>query len=80
MNVFMQDLIPTASARKMTQSLMPSWKTTPSSAPLPASETLTRKGIVLPGNNESYLRLYTHRHHTDCFFAALLQRRPAPRE
>ncbi len=46
----------------------------PEFSPLPVSETLARKGIVLPGNNESYLRLYTHRHHTDCFFAALLQR------
>ncbi len=46
----------------------------PEFSPLAASETLARKGIILPGNDEPYLRLYTHPHHTDCFFAALLQR------
>ena len=42
---------------------------------LPALEALKNKGITLPPSDESYLRLYTHRHYTDCFFAALLQRR-----
>ena len=46
----------------------------PEFSPLAASETLARKGIILPGNDEPYLRLYTHLHHTDCFFAAMLQR------
>ena len=37
----------------------------------PASEVLARHGIVLDGE---LLRLLPHRHHTDGFFAAVLDR------
>lgn len=40
---------------------------------VPASEVLARLKIDVPGSGE-FLRLWPHRHHTDGFFAAVLQR------
>jgi 16S rRNA (cytosine967-C5)-methyltransferase len=41
---------------------------------LDASAALARAGINVPGQEDPWLELLPHRHHTDGFFAALLQR------
>lgn len=45
----------------------------PQFVPLPADAALARQGIELPGER---LRLLPHRHGSDGFFAAILERRP----
>ncbi len=42
---------------------------------VPVGEVLARRNIPLPDMNEM-LRLYPHRHNTDGFFAAVLERKP----
>jgi 16S rRNA (cytosine967-C5)-methyltransferase len=41
---------------------------------VPAGSVLERQGVKLAGGGE-YLHLYPHRHDTDGFFAAVLERR-----